>query len=352
MGFILFLAVFILHISATCPKYECKSTMVFPSDSICLYMDNLLNTFYANPCKGDYACQSLSSSSSECVYQSPYKPATQVAGTKCMFDEDCVTNNICYKGKCKGYDLNSPCSSHLDCGIGLYCSNNVCIKQIKIGHTGCTSDDDCVNSAGCRIYSLKNLDLNLCVKYFSLPDNTALLSCSDTGDVNYLCQSGFCMNIGNSSICYTSPKLAKKSPALCTSNDDCISTPTGELGLLFYSTCGCGYNPEGNMVCSLLYNDPFYNSYDSMVREWFDSDDMEKCNTLGRFGHGCMETYWSRDKLKEFTYKEIRALSYQQVEGGVPDCVLETIYPNYTKSSSSNSVLMVLEIFSLILVLN
>ena len=316
---------------ASCMLFRCgiPSTNKLTS-SVCSVYDSLSNTTYIEPCTGNYVCSgSFPGSSSECVYQSPYTPGTQVAGARCTFDQDCVRNNKCVSSSCKGLSLNLTCSSNLDCDVGLYCSpkTSVCTSQIPVGGTGCTEDADCVNNAGCQIYSLTNPAWNLCARYFSLADYTALVGCSAAGDVNYLCASGYCVNIGTS-ICYPAPRLATDSPVGCSSNTDCISRPAGKQQLLFYSECSCGLNSKGTQVCEVMPGDKVYDRYDEMVRDWMDSDGIKKCNTYGRVASSCMETHWGKSKYKEFLRNEYRALMYPQVYAA-EECLVKEAYPQY-----------------------
>lgn len=330
MAFILFLSFLDLSHSAACPIYACKNSVTFPTASTCSLYDALLNTYYINPCKSSYSCSLPSVSTTQCAYDSTYTANTQVSGSKCIFDQDCTLNNVCLNERCVGLSKNSTCTSHLDCNVGLYCNKkNICTPQIQIGHTGCLEDANCVNSAGCQTYSLTNSSMNICTSYFSLADYTSILACSTSGDVNYLCESGFCVNIGTS-ICYPAPKLTKASPVICNTNADCVSTATGKLGLVFNSNCACGRNTKGNQICSVMPGDEIYNNYDSMVRDWTESSGIKKCNTMGRFGYSCMQTYWESD-FKEFYKKEILALYYQWIVD-TEACVLETYFNEYYHS--------------------
>jgi hypothetical protein len=264
-----------------------------------------------------------------CQYPSDRKVGVKVSGTSCVYDEECVANNICIDHTCVGIGKGLYCSSNTDCDVGLFCANNkTCVPQIKVGRTGCMEDAHCVNNAGCQIYSYTDTDVNLCTKYFSLDNYHALLGCSPAGEINYLCESGFCINVGMS-VCYPAPahydKIVK-----CSTNNDCISKPTGQLKMQFFSECLCGLNSDREGFCSLFPGDDIYNDYDDMIRTWLNSDDVLKCNTYGRFGKYSMETFKGKDWVDEFTYKEFRAMNLSLVHNA-KDCVLETLLPSYKK---------------------
>lgn len=320
--------------SQVCSQFQCE-TKNYPSqdESDCYVQDTQTGVIYPRPCKYGYQCF-YSNKSYSCQYPSPYTPGTKVAGTKCEYDQDCVTNNLCIDKKCQGLPQTHPCKSHLDCDVGLYCSpiNSTCTPQLAIGQLGCLEDAYCVNNAGCQIYSAKDPSMNICTKYFSLDDYHALLGCSSKGEINYLCESGYCIDFGVS-ICYPAPKLLLGSGKVCNTAADCASSETGMFNLIFYSTCQCGLNSEGFQYCSLMPGDSIYDSYDSMVREWIGSKYIKNCNTYGRFGKGCMETYWGSKKTKEFTYKEFKAMNFTYYYDAV-DCALETIYPGYVDLES------------------
>lgn len=321
----------VISVSA-CISHKCSSsTNQYPSQSTCSYIDKTNNINYVQPCKEGYQCSATTSLiTGECVYKPDYTPGTQVAGAKCYYDEDCVPNNICNPDfKCQGFSSGTACMSHLDCNVGLYCSpyNFTCIPQIKIGDTGCTEDAHCVNNAGCQTYSAINPNLNLCTEYFTLPDYYPILGCNSTGSINYLCKSGFCVNL-DTSVCYPAPKSSGSHPRACTSNSQCQSTATGKFNLIFDSSCQCGLNADATMYCALMPGDSIYDDYDSIVRKWVDSSSIKKCNTYGRFGNGCIETYWSHSEFKEFNRKMYKAISYPEIVNS-DDCVLEWGFPEY-----------------------
>lgn len=325
----LFFSLIIESNSQACSQFKCE-TKDYPSldESECYYQSPLTGVIYPRPCKYGYQCF-YSSNSYTCQYPSSYTPGTKVAGTKCEYDQDCVPNNLCINKKCEGLPLAHPCTSHLDCDVGLYCSpiNSTCTLQLQIGQTGCLEDSYCVNNAGCQVYSPTNPLMNICTKYFSLDDYHALQGCSVSGEINYLCESGFCINFGVS-ICYPAPKLLLPTSEACSTDSDCKSSETGMFNLIFNSSCQCGLNSEGNKYCSLLPGDSIYNDYDSMVKEWINSKYIKNCNTYGRFGKNCMETYWGSKKTQEFTYKEFKAMNFTSFYNA-EDCALETIYPGY-----------------------
>jgi hypothetical protein len=70
-----------------------------------------------------------------------------------------------------------------------------------------------------------------------------------------------------------------------------------------------------------------------MVRSWVESKYIKKCNTYGRFGKNCMETYWGSKKTNEFSYKEFRALNFTLIYKA-EDCALDTLLSDYQEVAS------------------
>ena len=70
-----------------------------------------------------------------------------------------------------------------------------------------------------------------------------------------------------------------------------------------------------------------------MVRSWVDSKYIRRCNTYGRFGMNCMETYWGSEKTKEFGFREFRALNFTLVNKA-EECALDTLLPGYQEVAS------------------
>ena len=122
-----------------------------------------------------------------------------------------------------------------------------------------------MNDAGCQTFSNNNPNVNFCTKYFSLTDDAVLQGCGN-GSVNYLCESGYCVDVATS-ICYSAPTVGKSFPVACEADQDCQSTPTGPFGLVIENQCSCGLNPTGTKYCSVLPGDSVYDDYDDMVRK-------------------------------------------------------------------------------------
>jgi hypothetical protein len=346
---------FIKYILANeCQKYECLTSEMKPTQSTCALTNSTSNTTYVEPCKKNYICNlNPDKVINECEYFSPYVPGTQTAGTNCLYDQDCVSPNTCVNNKCKGFPENSKCSSQLDCDPGLFCSPtaSVCVPQIPIGEVGCFEDTHCVNNAGCQVFSSNDSSVNPCIKYFSINDNEVLQECDSPYSINFLCSSTFCVN-SNSSRCYTAPQLERPSPYLCNSDSDCNSLTTGISKLNFSSSCSCGNNPDGNKYCNLLPGDSDFAEYKNSVQKWINGEGILKCNTYGRFGMGCMKTYWDEKSINELITGQYKAFMYPSI-ANAQDCVLETIYSDYYKSDSYDSSLVnSLFISSLVLILN
>jgi len=94
--------------------------------------------------------------------------------------------------------------------------------------------------------SQTDLSANICVLYFSINDyNPLLANCTEEGDINKLCASGFCVTIGEIDQCHPAPMSNRTIDETCSSNLECMSRKTGDYNQVFFSECGCGLNPNG-----------------------------------------------------------------------------------------------------------
>lgn len=62
--------------------------------------------------------------------------------------------------------------------------------SVKGGQTGCLTDHDCINTAGCDIVN----GIGTCVEYFSIAAGTLLNNCDSSQQVSMLCSSGYCQD--------------------------------------------------------------------------------------------------------------------------------------------------------------
>ncbi|CAG9336070.1 unnamed protein product [Blepharisma stoltei] len=347
----LLLAIFPSIEALTCPKYQCKAKdYPFPDPSTCMSYDETNGIYYVNPCNYGYYCPAmLAEKSANCTRPLPSPPHAKLAGESCFYDEDCYLNNTCVNGYCKGHLENHSCLNHTDCDVGLRCHQDTCIAQIPAGEKGCIEDSDCVNNAGCDIVSSIDPTVNTCKTYFSISNEDPVnLNCTTAGDVNYLCKSGFCieLNKGDTPQCYTAPKSSKKIPTSCTADTDCVSKTIGKLNKSFNTDCLCSYTKAGGGVCDIFPGDSPYVKYSDIIKSWTKSKGILKCNTYARFSENCMDTWWEKKKIDELMYYDNYVFIYSVIHEA-EDCVVQTYFPayweakkEYDKGSDANGLIV------------
>lgn len=342
--------------ASSCPLYKCKdSSSIFPDASTCMIHNQTTNTYYVHPCDEGYICLlGQSDHIANCSYNNPHESHVKLAGVACIYDEDCYGSNTCVSGFCKGAFVSQKCSINEDCDVNLFCLNDVCADQVEAGKTGCLSDSDCVNNAGCDVESKVERSLNLCRTYFGLLDYESLQNCTSDGYINYLCDSGYCALIGEESQCWPAPVSKTSLPVKCSESSVCTSKPSGKVDLIFNTECGCGKNSFGDMYCGPFAGDVPYQKYSDIIKEWTKSSGILKCNTEGRFGTNCMLTYWTKDKAAELNYYYYYSYMYQTLYNA-PDCVAQVYFPAYwgfKKDFDSQDLASILSIGALILIFN
>ena len=320
-------------VTKDCFAYKCSSHLARDE---CLKFNEEDQAYLIKPCKEDKVCNAdpVNIPDTATCEDPPSAKSTYLAGEKCSNSDDCWPGVSCQSGKCKGRSRGGTCTTNMECDVGLYCKAGLCSSQIHIGHTGCLIDADCVNNAGCDINSSTNRDLNVCKEYFKLDDYETLGSCETEGEVNYLCESLFCINLGEASQCFPAPVSNHTLPVKCDSDGMCVSSKTGEVNKVFGTSCDCGYNTKGQSYCELHTGDAPYRDYAKKIKEWVDSEHSLKCNTEGRFGDNCMKTYWSDEDFNEFVYREMSALHYQLLYGS-EGCTQQALLTSYWTSKKA-----------------
>ncbi|CAG9321788.1 unnamed protein product [Blepharisma stoltei] len=319
-----------ISVSKTCTQYLCKPDSIdFPSESTCLYFENF--TYYSRSCdNSEYYCDASTVSDTHygyCVHvNDTHIPHTFLPGEDCHFDDDCFEENSCIDGKCKGLEKNENCTYHEECDVGLYC-NETCKSQIALGRVGCFNDYQCSNTGGCVVNSLTDSSLNVCVPYFTMRNYTVDLGCSDSGGINLICDSGFCLNNAGKSMCYPIPTSSASIPVECSSNSQCVSQAFGNDKLVFTQQCTCGYNSNGQSYCPLFLGDSLWKRYFKILKKWIDSDQSLNCNTASRNSYNCMKNYWNQDDLDELAYFEAYASNYPIIYS-IESCTMNVFFPS------------------------
>lgn len=321
--------VYSLSVSKLCPRYECKPDSIsFSDESVCLLFAN--DTFYSRSCDNEsYFCNYTDISETNmgwCIYKNEtHTSHLYLPGEDCYYDDDCYDGVICQDQKCKGFEKDKQCESHKQCDVGLYC-NLTCQTQISLGRVGCFDDYHCSNTGGCVINSFSDATLNVCVPYFTMRNYTTNLGCSSQGQLELICESGYCMNNAGKSSCFPIPVSFSQVPIECSNDNSCYSNPLGENKVVTYQTCTCGKNKDGQSYCPLFYGDEPWVKYTQKLKKWIDSEESLNCNTIARNSYNCLKNYWGKDDLTEITYYKDFAASYHLIYN-TDKCTKEIFFP-------------------------
>lgn len=312
----LFLFPFVFSDSAlTCAKYVCTLDSLKLSDSsYCVY--TLSDIHYLNVCNSiSYSCQLSSSyNMTKCTYTEEYTANSVLPGGKCIYASDCISTNDCINNICVGSPYAASCTSDYSCAIGLSCKSNSCTPQIRINAYGCMSDTDCDNNATCNIVNFTNPSQNQCIGYFSQPLATVQ-------ENELACISGFIYQ-GKCAQAPVSVSLARQ----CSNDSQCTSESIN--GVVFNSTCQCGYNPYGNGYCALFYGDSAWQKVKTQLKNWIASEGISKCHTSARFDENCIRQNWSENNAKQLNYDFLYAQNYAVVQGA-ETCALRIFTQDY-----------------------
>lgn len=310
--------------STTCTKYECAGSKVNMGNSTCILFDG---DKYALKSCSEYDetpyCNPEFAGHNVICTPTPYSVSKSYPGEYCKKSNNCLYGT-CVENACFYKQSGENCTLHEECNPGLYCKATICSELIEIGQTGCTDDYQCVNNAGC--------DHGTCKKYFSVGTKEWVNSCP-SNHTSYLCESSFCFN----GLCLDAPESSFSSPKVCGDDGVCISTDYEESeGVLFYSSCQCGYNSDSNKYCSLFPGDKSYQKLLSYYREWMASSEVLKCNTIRRWTYECISDYMDKDTADNIDYYSTISVHYAQIQNA-DDCVYEIVYPrSYSKLIQEN----------------
>lgn len=298
-----------------CEIYRCNSAFTMTTGQ-CVYFEG--NSFILQACDEGFYCPAEFGvkTNSTCVQVSTSAYKTAWPGESCNNDGDCAYGT-CISHVCFGQQEYSFCSSHDDCNVGMRCNQNRCVAQLDIGDTGCTTDYDCVNNAGCTG--------SQCVEYFSLKER-AFVSCNGTEpQYSNFCASGNCYG----TVCLAPLEHTYSQPQECYTDSDCKSlTYESKEGLTYYSSCECAYNKKATSYCSLLSGDDVYLDYLNFLKNWYSSKEVMKCNTARRLAPDCIEDVAGEHTSQKYLYLSLLALNYAQLQDS-DHCVRNVYFYNY-----------------------
>jgi hypothetical protein len=266
-------------LSLQCPSYSCKLSSQQFSMQQCIFSNS--SSLWLNPCSNPLLSYCPpSSKNSTCLPPPVSNPAAaSFPGEPCSQDSDCVAG-MCYQSRCNSQTFMGQCTSNADCNPGFYCNQaqSVCLFQLEINQTGCSSDFDCVNGAGCNF--------NVCVPYLTLLAGSPISQC--TGNVNWLCGNLTCASFNGSFAC---GGIVTRNTETCQKDSDCKSDLDPVLNVNYYSNCLCSYAKSPQTLCSLLPGDNMYQQYMSQMKMWVGNQLIRLCNTERRFSSQCISNY-------------------------------------------------------------
>ncbi|CAG9328343.1 unnamed protein product [Blepharisma stoltei] len=293
-----------------CLVYQCAE------DDSNFSLDQCINStstdVYLRPCDNSYTC---SASSNLCSFTQPTQSiAVSHVGELCNYSVDCINGGPCNQaGICSGSAKGEDCDDDSTCNPGLYCNSasDTCQPQLSANQSGCTSDYDCENGAGCNSTTRV---AGTCYTYFTFPDYSPLASC--TNNINLLCQSGACFQNGKQYYCMPSLTSNGTLPVQCSQlPTDCASNPEPKFNTIFHNTCTCGLNSAGASYCSLFPGDQPMVEYLGQLKKWLTSEEVYICNTMQRLGTNCIKNFWDSTNYVYFMYLYAKVNMYAKIQG-------------------------------------
>ena len=310
-----------LDAKVNCDKYKCGK---LSNENYCIeYFNNMYNL---KPCTNGKYCPPIDNQShSVCLSMGESTENTAWPGEPCTSNSTCAYG-YCNNGICKGKSSYESCKSTEECDVGLRCSLNQerCIGLLDLGESSktgeyCMQDYDCVNYAGCNV--TENSQQNPCVEYLSVKESN-YINCNN--DNNMLCTSMNCYESAN--LCTGFLTLGSSYIVSCEKDSDCKSStyPTP----FFYTTCECGYNPEGTAFCNLFPGDKPYQEYYRYLQKWLQSEEVKKCHSMRRLSMNCMKHYWDEENYLNYAYWYYTAHYFPKLQNN-DDCSFEIYNKDY-----------------------
>lgn len=182
----------------------------------------------------------------------------------CDRDVDCKSKNCGADKKCIGMKENDICEENNQCAIGNYCdmlneTTFKCKKQRK-EQESCHVDLDCENDMGCMGEAGKKI----CVKYYSLSDNTTVFDVSD----RRFCKSNYI----HDNICV---RHTLKSGEQCIGDQTLCeyqySVPTKAQPVVFTRSCECSPTYFDKTYCPLATDNKLWDSMAQSYRDHYNN---------------------------------------------------------------------------------
>lgn len=293
-----------------CLRYTCSKDV----NSTCMTTTN--STVSVSPCPHDYYCPPVTGFDTVICQPKDSLVLLSWPGEPCTTNQTCITGR-CEDDECAGNKAGESCNDHSDCAAMLYCTeDSICAEQLSERDDGCRDDFDCKNYLGCQFGE--------CVRYMSKYEGEKVSDC--TKNRSLVCQSTLC----GSGYCLKAVANDKPTPALCTSNEDCVSTwySTGTHSYPIYTDCQCAMDATGKGVCGLFPGDSQYAYFLEAMEHFVQYEHNWACHTLRRFSLYCMKTYKYHKQYSDLPLQSIYVEHYPELVYS-EDCVQEVYFPAY-----------------------
>jgi hypothetical protein len=317
-----FLLLLPLCSSQACPSYACAKQGDL-SSGVCI--GDVSGLFLVSSCTDlrESYCPPIFTLLNTTCTTPPIITNFAYPGEKCKQASDCKFGH-CVNNFCFGQEYLSSCQVHGECNPGLRCDPGLlrCLNLFGPSDQGCASDYDCQPGMGC--------DLGFCRPYYSVADYNFVENCTDsTSDI---CRSGQCAY----GMCIPGLHSQGTLPVQCGQNSDCRSVDLEDEGMVFYSSCACGYNEKGYAYCYLFMGDRPNVEFIRVRNEWLKANVSWNCNTVRRWEGNCMISHYKTAFAYRYLYYMYNAQQYPLL-AGAQDCVTQIVFPSYYQSAQEVS---------------
>lgn len=316
--------------ATTCPKYSCGSSNDFAVNQ-CIQASSASNEYLIQKCTGSNSICSPTVGFTDAYCQSGIVPRGCIGCLSsgdgyCGTDQNCIGDTTCVQGFCSGASLGEACTNDAYCLPGLFCNltSATCQTLYNSTQTGCLSDFQCENSAGCN--STAGLEGN-CVPYMSVAIGGVVENCDCTSSYSFLCSSLTCScNSANSTQGTCIPAFVNSAISKpCTPGSLC--TGTNSQGAVFKSQCQCGNNDNGDGYCTPMTGDKPSTMYFNLLKTHYSTPNITICNTKSRGQGNCIVEIHGANFAAEFEFLYYFWANYPQLVDN--DKCVQAVYNNY-----------------------
>ncbi|OMJ70370.1 hypothetical protein SteCoe_31662 [Stentor coeruleus] len=299
--------------SGSCSEYTCSD--IESTIGTCQTFSNTtgIDEYIITPCEFGLVCEPVLYEDQTCSSLGYY---TRLPGEYCQNDYDCFTVN-CQNNACVGLSVGSACTTTRQAAPGTYCTTGGYIVASLNINSKCSSTLQCQNFLLC--------DGSLCLQYFSLPIGAATDNVDSDGYAP-ACASAYAVRNITNFVC-ASPPLSKYDGYIevCPSIGSCISSNG-----LNYKSCSCAY--DGEQYCPQFEGDEFVQNIVplfNLIANYSTSN----CNSLVPTSYACFAL---SDNVTLSYYLRWSYLNYQynygtwQTQYDAPECIYTTFLLDYS----------------------